>query len=103
MKADAATESWTQAREIHYEETNWRARPEFSSDGTRLVYASYLGRAWHQLWTMPAAGGDAFPLTYGEYDNTAPRWSPNGKSLVVARRDSTSDAILLRDASAVPQ
>jgi Tol biopolymer transport system component len=30
-------------------------------------------------------------------------WSPNGKSLVVARLDSTSDVILLRDASAVPQ
>jgi len=81
MKADAAPESWASAREIHYEETNWRARPEISPDGTRAVYASYLGRAWHQLWTMPAAGGDAFPLTYGEYDNTAPRWSPNGKQI----------------------
>jgi hypothetical protein len=79
MKTDGAPDSWTGAREVHYEETNWKARPEFSPDGTRLVYASYLGRAWHQLWTMPAAGGDAFPVTYGEYDNTAPRWSPDGK------------------------
>jgi hypothetical protein len=79
MKADGARDSWTGAREIHYEETNWKARPEFSPDGTRVVYASYLGRAWHQLWAMPAAGGDAFPVTYGEYDNTAPRWSPDGK------------------------
>ena len=77
MKAEAGAE----AREIHYEETNWKARPEFSPDGTRVVYASYLGRAWHQLWVMPAAGGDAFPLTYGEYDNTAPRWSPDGASI----------------------
>jgi hypothetical protein len=85
MNADGALDSAstlsTSAREIHFEETNWKARPEFSPDGTRLVYASYLGRAWHQLWTMPAAGGDAFPLTYGEYDNTAPRWSPDGKSI----------------------
>jgi len=85
MRADGAPDSAlnlsTSAREIHYEETNWKARPEFSPEGIRLVYASYLGRAWHQLWTMPAAGGDAFPLTYGEYDNTAPRWSPDGKQI----------------------
>jgi TolB protein len=65
-------------REIHYEETNWRARADLSPDGTRIVYASYLGRQWHQLWVMPAAGGDAFPITYGDYDNTNPRWSPDG-------------------------
>src|SRR5436189_122791 len=38
------------AKEIHYEETNWKARPEFSPDGKKIVYASYLGRQWHQLW-----------------------------------------------------
>jgi len=81
MKVDGSPESWSSAREVHYEETNWKARPEFSPDGTRLAYASYLGRAWHQIWTMPANGGDTFPLTYGEYDNTAPRWSPDGKSI----------------------
>ena len=50
----------------------------FSPDGKRIVYASYLGRAWHQMWVMPAEGGDAFPLTYGDYDNINPRWSPDG-------------------------
>ena len=55
------------AREIHYEETNWRARPDLSPDGSRLVYASYLGRNWHQLWLTPAGGGDAFPISYGEF------------------------------------
>ena len=79
MKAEAGGQAWQEAREIHYEETNWKARPEFSPDGARMVYASYLGRAWHQLWVMPSTGGDAFPLTYGEYDNVAPRWSPDGK------------------------
>ena len=69
------------AREIHYEETNWKARPEFSPEGKRMVYASYLGRQWHQLWTMPADGGDTFQLTYGDYDNINPRWSPDGKQI----------------------
>src|SRR6266850_1056342 len=54
----------TNAKEIHYEETNWKARPEFSPDGKKIVYASYLGRQWHQLWLMPSEGGDVFPLTY---------------------------------------
>jgi TolB protein len=71
----------TNAKEIHYEETNWKARPEFSPDGKRIVYASYLGRQWHQLWLMPSQGGDVFPLTYGEYDNINPRWSPDGKEI----------------------
>jgi TolB protein len=74
IKAKAGAEP----RELHYEETNWKARPDFSPDGKRLVYASYLGQSWHQLWVMPAAGGDAFPISYGDFDNTNPRWSPDG-------------------------
>ncbi|MFZ1919970.1 MAG: CehA/McbA family metallohydrolase [Terriglobales bacterium] len=70
-----------EAREIHYEETNWKARPDFSPDGKRIVYASYLGQQWHQLWLMPAEGGDAFPISYGDYDNTNPRWSPDGTKI----------------------
>jgi len=66
------------AREIRYEETNWRARPDWSRDGRRVVYSSYLGGQWHQLWLMTAEGGDVFPLTYGDFDATAPRWSPDG-------------------------
>ena len=77
MKAEPGAE----AHEIHYEETNWKARPDFSPDGKRMVYASYLGRAWHQLWVMPAAGGDAFPISYGDFDNVNPRWSPDGSRI----------------------
>jgi TolB protein len=70
------------AREIHYEETNWKARPDFSPDGSRMVYSSYLGRQWHSLWVMLANGGDAFPISYGDWDETNVRWSPDGKQLV---------------------
>ena len=68
-------------KEIHYEETNWKARPDFSPDGKRMVYASYLGQAWHQLWLMPASGGDAFPISYSAFDNVGPRWSPDGSKI----------------------
>ncbi len=66
------------AHEFHYEETNWKARPDVSPDGSRLVYSSYLGRSWHNLWVMPAGGGDAFPISYGDWDETYPRWAPDG-------------------------
>jgi TolB protein len=66
------------ATELRYEETNWQARPDFSPDGQRIVYSSYLGRNSLQLWLMPGTGGEPFPLTYGDWDETNPRWSPDG-------------------------
>jgi TolB protein len=77
MKAEAGAE----AREIHYEETTWKARPDFSPDGKRIVYASYLGQQWHQLWVMPGDGNNPFALSYGDFDNINPRWSPDGKKI----------------------
>jgi Tol biopolymer transport system component len=77
MRAEPGAE----AREIHYEETNWKARPDFSPDGSRMVYSSYLGGQWHNIWVMPANGGDAFPLTYDGWDCTNVRWSLNGEQL----------------------
>jgi TolB protein len=81
VKAEPGAEAAVDYQEIHYEETNWKARPDFSPDGKRMVYASYLGQAWHQLWVMPAAGGDAFPISYGAFDNVNPRWSPDGSKI----------------------
>ena len=80
-KAEPSAEADVHYREIHYEETNWKARPDFSPDGKRMTYASYLGQNWHQLWLMPAAGGDAFPISYGTFDSVNPRWSPDGSKI----------------------
>lgn len=68
-------------RQIHNEETTWKARPDWSRDGRRVVYSSYLGRQWNQLWLMTSDGGDPLQLTYGEFDATAPRWSPDGRKI----------------------
>jgi TolB protein len=79
--APSSDKPGAEAHEIHFEETTWKARPDFSPDGKRIVYASYLGQQWHQIWVMPAQGGDAFPLSYGDFDNVAPRWSRDGKRI----------------------
>jgi len=70
-----------QPRELRYEETTWKARPDWSRDGKRVVYSSYLGGQWNQLWLMTAEGGDPFQLTYQGGDATAPRWSPDGSRI----------------------
>jgi len=89
MKAEPGAE----AREIHYEETSWKARPDFSPDGSRMVYSSYLGRQWHNLWVMPANGGDVFPLTYNNWDETNVRWSPDGGILAFVSNRTGPTAI----------
>jgi TolB protein len=71
---------WRGGREIHYEETAWKTRPDWSRDG-RIVYSSYLGGQWNQLWLMPADGSNPFQLTYGDFDATAPRWSPDARRI----------------------
>jgi TolB protein len=89
-------EAGAAGREIHYEETNWRARPDISPDGSRVVFGSYTGRQWHNLWLMPALGGDTFALTFGDWDQVNPRWSPDGTRIafITNRTGNTEIAIV---------
>src|SRR6185437_1192419 len=76
-----------------YEETTWKARPDWSRDGKRVVYTSYLGGQWHQLWLMTADGGDPFQLTYEAGDATAARWSPDGSRIAYITNESGNTAL----------
>lgn len=88
----------SQPEEIHYEETTWRARPEFSPDGRRIVYSSYAGRQWQQLWLLAAKGGDPIPISFGEYDNLSPRWSPDGKRIAFISNRTGNTSLWFQDA-----
>ncbi len=92
-----AAEVGAPARELRYEETNWQARPDFSPDGSRLVYSSYLGRNSLQLWLLPGEGGEPFPISYGDWDETHARWSPDGTQIAsISNREGNTAIHLLR-------
>ena len=52
-----------------------------------------------QIWVVPAAGGAARPWTTGPRADTAPRWSPDGRTLAFLsdREDDGTPQIYLLD------
>ncbi len=85
------------AREIRDEETNWKARPDWSRDGQRVVYSSYIGRQWHALWLMRADGSNPLELTYGDFDATAPRWSPDAQHIAYVVNEGGNTSLRIID------
>jgi Tol biopolymer transport system component len=81
------------------EETSWRANPEVAPDGRRVLYSSYQGRQWHQLWVSTLKGEATLPLTFGEFDVTQARWSPDGRRVAYISNESGNVALWIRDFS----
>jgi TolB protein len=77
--AEADVMSSGRATLIHKEETLYRTRPQWSRDGKRIIYSSHLGGQFNNLFVLPAAGGEPYKMTFGEYDSFLPRWSPDGE------------------------
>jgi len=82
---------------IRQEETSWKARPDWAHDGKRVIWSSYEGRQWHQLWiTTSTGGGDPIALTYGEFDVTSARWSPDGRNIAYITNESGTTEIWIQ-------
>ena len=81
-----------------HEETSWRARPEVAPDGRRVLYSSYQGRQWHQLWLTTLAGDAQLPLTFGEFDATQARWSPDGRRIAYISNEDGNVALWVLEA-----
>ncbi len=71
----------------------YAADPQISPDGTRIVYerhfADVFADHWRSnLWIVNVDGSDNRPLTTGNFSDTAPRWSPDGRRLAfISDRD----------------
>ena len=79
------------------EETSWRANPEVAPDGRRVLYSSYQGRQWHQLWVSTLKGEATLPLTFGEFDVTQARWSPDGRRVAYISNESGNVTLWIRE------
>jgi TolB protein len=71
------------AKPVLREQTLYRTRPDVSIDGKRIIYSSSGGAAdeFNHLYVLPVAGGEAYKLTFGAFDDFHPRWSPDGESI----------------------
>lgn len=92
-----AVDSAEQPRCFVHEETSWRARPEVAPDGQRVLYSSYQGRQWHQLWVTTLQGDATLPLSFGDFDITQARWSPDGRRIAYISNEAGNTALWVRE------
>ena len=64
-------------RLVHYEESEYRMKPEWTRDGTSLLYVSDEAGS-NDVMIVPAAGGNAERLTADARDEYDPSPSPDG-------------------------
>ncbi|HUQ93206.1 MAG TPA: CehA/McbA family metallohydrolase, partial [Bryobacteraceae bacterium] len=89
----------SKAKLVLDEQTLYRTRPDISPDGKRVVYSSTAGAAdqFNHLYLLPLEGGQPYKLTFGEYDDFHPRWSPDGKSIAYITNEGGLPQLCLLD------
>jgi hypothetical protein len=92
-----AADDPTDRRKVLSEETSWDARPETSPDGKLVLFTSYHGRQWRQLWVTTPSGEAPLPLTFGEFDRSNGRWSPDGKRIALVSNRHGNTELLVHD------
>ena len=84
-------------RKMLSEETSWSTRPETSPDGKLVLFTSYHGRQWKQLWVTTPNGAAPLPLTFGEFDRWNARWSPDGKRVAYISNEHGNTNLIVQD------
>jgi hypothetical protein len=84
-------------RRVLSEETSWSARPETSPDGKQVLFASYHGRQWRQLWVTTPDGMAPLPVTFGDFDRWNARWSPDGKRIAFISNQHGNTELVVHD------
>ena len=96
-RAPVGPDAMARAERILREETLYRTRPQWSPDGTRIVYSSHRGSQFNNLYVLPVRGGEPYQLTFGDWDHFDPRWSPDGEWIAyVSNERGLSELRLLR-------
>ena len=84
-------------RKVLSEETSWNARPETSPDGKLVLYSSYHGRQWKQLWVTTTSGMAPLPVTFGDFDRWNARWSPDGRRIAYISNQYGNTELVVQD------
>jgi Tol biopolymer transport system component len=84
-------------QKVFSEETEWRAQPQVAPDGRRVLFSSYHGRQWQQLWLTTIQGASPFPLTFGEFDRTQARFSPDGSHVGYISNEEGNTSLWVQD------
>ncbi len=96
-RAPIEPDAMAKAEMILREETLYRTSPQWSPDGTRILYASHRGSQFTNLYVLPVTGGEPYQLTFGGWDHFDPRWSPDGEWIAyIANENGLSDLRLLQ-------
>lgn len=96
-RAPVGPDAMARATLILREETLYRTRPQWSPDGSRILYGSHRGSQSTNLYVLPVRGGEPYQLTFGDWDHFEPRWSPDGERIVyVSNRRGISELRLLQ-------
>jgi Tol biopolymer transport system component len=78
------------------EETSWNTKPETSPEGKLILFSSYHGRQWRQLWLTTPDGAAPLPLTFGDFDRSGARWSPDGERVAYISNEHGNTSLVVQ-------
>ncbi|MDH3739776.1 MAG: hypothetical protein OER92_11325, partial [Alphaproteobacteria bacterium] len=86
------------ARLVHFEESSYRMKPQWSADGASLFYISDAAGS-NDVARVPATGGDRVRLTEDAADEFDPSPSPDGTRVAFVSNDRGPTSLVVMQAA----